>query len=183
MNQRSTAPAEDLGAILHARARALAQRGDQGGQRAGGSAIELLEFRLARDRYAFETRHVGEVLPLRELVPVPCTPPFIAGVVNVRGRITAVIDIRKFFGLASRGLVDLHHVLLVRACELELGVLADTVVGVHAHAREELQAVLPASAGVPADYMLGMTAERVLVLDLPRMLADPRMLVNEEVNP
>jgi purine-binding chemotaxis protein CheW len=145
--------------------------------------MELLEFRLGRDRYAIETRHVGEVLPLVDLTPVPCTPAFVAGVVNVRGRITVVIDIRKFFGLATRGLIDLHHVILVRGGELELGVLADAVVGVRTHAREELQAALPASAGVPADHVMGMTAERVLVLDLPRMLADPRMIVNEEVNP
>jgi purine-binding chemotaxis protein CheW len=130
-----------------------------------------------------ETRHVGEVLPLADLTPVPCTPAFIAGVVNVRGRITVVIDIQKFFGVATRGLTDLHHVILVRGGELELGVLADAIVGVRAHAREELQPALPVSAGVSADYVIGMTAERVLVLDLARMLADPRMIVNEEVNP
>jgi purine-binding chemotaxis protein CheW len=178
--KQPAAPAADLAAILQARARALAQREEPA---AGGSAMELLEFRLARDRYAIETRHVGEVLPLVDLTPVPCTPAFIAGVVNVRGRITVVIDIHKFFGLATRGLVDLHHVILVRGGGLELGVLADAIVGVRARASEDLQPALPASAGVPADYVLGMTAERVLVLDLPRMLADPRIIVNEEVSP
>ena len=179
MKKRPCAAARDPAAVLHARALALAQREEPP---ASAPSIELLEFRLARDRYAVETRHVSELLPLGDLTPVPCTPGFIAGVVNVRGRITAVIDIQKFFGLPMRGLTDLHHVILVRGGELELGVLADAIVGVRADAREDLQPALPGSAGVPADYVMGMTPDRLLVLDLARMLADPRMIVNEEVN-
>lgn len=166
--------------VLRARALALARREEPA---ASAPSIELLEFRLARDRYAMETRHVAEVLPLSELAPVPCTPAFIAGVVNVRGRITVVADIQKFFGLPTRGLTDLHHVILVRAGELELGVLADAIVGVRADTREDLQPPLPASAGVPAEFVLGMTADRLLVLDLPRVLSHPRWIVNEEVKP
>lgn len=177
MKQPPAAPANDHAALLRARALALARREEPA---ASASFMELLEFRLARDHYAIETRHVAEVLPLGELSPVPCTPAFIAGVINVRGRITAVIDMQKFFGRPTPGLTDLHHVILVRGGGLELGVLADAIVRVRPHACEELQAALPASAGVPTAYLL---AERMLVLDLPRMLADPRMVIDEEVNP
>lgn len=178
--KRPSAAAMDAAAVLHARALALAQREEPA---ASAPAIDLLEFRLARDRYAIETRHVSELRPLGELTLMPCTPAFVAGVVNVRGRITAVIDIQKFFGLATRGLTDLHHVILVRGGELELGVLADAIVGVRADAREDLQPALPTSAGVPAEYVMGITPDGLLVLDLARLLADPRMTVNEEVNP
>lgn len=180
MKRQTSSAAADVDAVLHARAVALAQRHEPP---ASVPTIELLEFRLARDRYAIETRHVSELLPLGDLTPVPCTPAFLAGVVNVRGRITAVIDLQKFFGLPSRGLVDLHHVILVREGELELGVLADAIVGARADARQDLQPALPTSAGVPAEYVMGMTADRVLVLDLARMLADPRMIVNEGTSP
>jgi purine-binding chemotaxis protein CheW len=177
--KRSAAPA-DAHSVLRARARALARPEASG---APQETIELLEFRLARDHYALETRHVAEVLPLGELAPVPCTPAFVAGVVNVRGRITTVIDIQKFFGLPARGLVDLHDVILVRSGELELGLLADSIVGVRAELRSAIQPSLPTPTGVPAEYVNGMTADRLLVLDLDRMLADRRITVNEEVNP
>ncbi|MBK0394888.1 chemotaxis protein CheW [Ramlibacter algicola] len=180
MKQRATTAANDLASVLHARALALAQREEPVQH---GVSIELLEFRLARDRYAIETRHVQEVLPLGDLTPVPCTPSFVAGVANVRGRITTVIDIRKFFGLPAQGLADVHHAVLVRSGDLELGVLAGAIAGVRTEQRGHLQpAVLPPD-GVSGDYVMGMAADRLLVLDLPRMLADPRMIVNEEVNP
>ena len=82
--------------------------------------LELLEFRLASERYAVESRLVQEVHPLRDLTPLPCTPPFVLGIVNVRGRILPVLDLKKFFDLPERGLTDLHRIILVRGNDLEL---------------------------------------------------------------
>jgi purine-binding chemotaxis protein CheW len=166
--------------LLRQRAEALARRPPTA---ASAAAIELLEFRLARDCYALETRHVREVLPLAELAPVPCTPPFVRGVVNVRGRITTVIDLQQFFELPAHGLADLHHVILVRREGLELGLLADAVAGVRTQPLAGLQPPLPGAPGVRPDHLRGVTADRVLVLDLDRMLADPRINVHEEMNP
>lgn len=171
-------PRDAAAAILRARARTLARREPEADP---GASIELIEFRVARENYALETRHVMEVLPLVDLTPVPCTPPFIRGVVNVRGRITAVVDLRSFFGLPSRGLSDLHHTILVRGAGLEFGLLADVVAGVRVHPRDSLQPAGPALTGVPPEVLLGMTAERLVVLDLERVLADPRLIVHEEV--
>src|SRR5882724_8355786 len=81
---------------------------------AAGTMLELLEFRLATERYALETRHVQGVHPLRELTPLPCTPPFLLGIVNVRGRILPVLDLKKFFDLPEKGLTDLHRIILIR---------------------------------------------------------------------
>ncbi len=58
--------------------------------------IELVEFTLARGRYALEAKHVREVYPLRGLTPLPCTPSFILGIINVRGQLMAVTDLREF---------------------------------------------------------------------------------------
>ena len=71
--------------ILRERAQALAR--PQSSAPAPSTMLELLEFRLSVERYALEIRHVQDVHPLRELTPLPCTPPFVLGIVNVRGRI------------------------------------------------------------------------------------------------
>jgi purine-binding chemotaxis protein CheW len=165
--------------ILRARARALA-RPPQVAETAG-SSLEVLEFRLARESYAVETRHVQEVHPLKNLTPLPCTPPFVLGVVNVRGRITPVIDIKKFFDLPDKGLTDLHRIILVRGNGLELGLLADVIVSVRRVRLDSLQASLPTLTGIRAEYLKGVTAERLVVLDLDRLLADPKIVVNETV--
>jgi purine-binding chemotaxis protein CheW len=176
-----TPVATDPADMLRLRARALA-RPSQDAQAAGPS-LEVLEFRLARESYALETRHVQEVYPLKNLTPLPCTPAFVLGVVNVRGRITPVIDIKKFFDLPDKGLTDLHRIILVRGGGLELGLLADVIVGVRSLALDSLQACLPTLTGIRAEYLKGVTADRLVVLDVDRLLADPKIIVNEEVGP
>ena len=169
----------DSDEILRSRARALAR--GRGIASTAGPVLDLLEFRLADERYAVEARHVGEVHPLRDLTRVPCTPRFVAGIANVRGRIIPVLDLKKFFDLPERGITDLHRIIIVRGHDLELGLLADTVVGVRAVDPAALQATLPTLVDIRADYLKGITGERLVVLDMERILADPRIVVHEEV--
>lgn len=165
--------------ILRARAQALAQPTERAD--VTGASIEVLEFRLAGECYAVETRHVREVYPLKDLTPIPCTPPFVRGIVNVRGRITPVIDIKTFFDLPDTGLTDLHRIILIRGNNFEVGLLADASVAVRAIPLDTLQPTLPTLTGIRSDYLKGVTVERLVVLDLDRILTDPKIVVHEEV--
>lgn len=171
--------AADAADILRARARSLAQPPP----RAPASAtVDVLEFRLAHERYAVETRFVREVYPLQELTPLPCAPPFVRGIVNVRGRILPVLDLKMFFDLPAEGLTDLHRIILLEGNDLELGLLADATVGVRTIPTDALQPSLPTLTGIRSEYLKGVTAERLVVLDAARILADPRIIVHEEVD-
>jgi purine-binding chemotaxis protein CheW len=165
--------------ILRARAKALATSTRQSLN--GSAMLELLEFRLASERYALETRHVQDVHPLRDLTPLPCTPAFVLGIVNVRGRILPVLDLKKFFDLPEHGLTDLHRIILVRGNDLEFGLLADVIVGVRRVAAVSLQPSLPTLTGIRAEYLKGIGEDRLVVLDVERILADPKLIVHEEV--
>ena len=169
----------DARQILRARAQALARTSERGP--VAGPSLELLEFRLAQERYGLENRWVQGVCPLRNLTPLPCTPPFVLGIVNVRGHILPVFDLKKFFDLPEQGLTDLHRLILVRGDDLELGLLADVIVGVRSIPADSLQPSLPTLTGIRGDYLKGVTAERLVVLDLARILADPKIIVHEEV--
>jgi purine-binding chemotaxis protein CheW len=173
-------PADDPREILRSRARALARVPERAAE--AGAVADLLEFRLAQEHYAIESRLVQEVCPFKELTPLPCTPSFVLGIVNVRGRIVPVIDLKKFFDLPEKGLTDLHRIILVRGSDLELGLLADDIAGLRSIPVESIRAVPPTLQGIRADYLKGVTAERLIVLDLGRILADPRIVVNEEVD-
>lgn len=179
MNDKILSATPDARKILRARAQALA-RPPESAQVAQAS-LELLEFRLAEERYALETRYVREVHPLKNLTPLPCTPAFVLGVVNVRGRILPVLDLKKFFGLPESGLTDLHRVILVADNDIELGLLADIGGGVLSIPVESVRPPLPTLTGIGAEYLKGITAERLIVLDMGRILADPKILVHEEV--
>lgn len=143
--------------------------------------LEIIEFRLGKTHYAIETQWAREVWSLRELTPVPCTPAFVRGVVNVRGRILSVLDLRRFFELPLSGLSDLNKVIILRAAALEFGILADQVLGVRLLPLSELHAVTTAHTGIRAEYIRGVTRDTLLVLAAERLLADPRLIVREEV--
>ena len=104
--------------------------------------MEIVEFLLARERYGIEASYVREVYPLNDLTPVPCVPPFVLGIINVRGQIISVIDIKKFFDLPEKGLGDLNKVIIIESDDMEFGILADEIVGIGKLRQEELQASL-----------------------------------------
>jgi purine-binding chemotaxis protein CheW len=114
------------------------------------------------------------------LTPLPCTPAFIRGIVNVRGRIVPVLDLKKFFDLPETGLTDLHRIILLRSEDLELGLLADLSVGVRSIPLESLQPSLPTLTGIRSEYLEGVTSDRLVVLDGARILADPKIIVQDE---
>lgn len=184
MNRRDEPAVQPLGeraaeeGILRERARRLARPTLQD-ETAG--TLDVLEFRLANERYAFEASQVHDVQPLRELTQIPCTPSFLRGVVNVRGRLVPVIDLKKFFGLPDPGITDLHRVLLLRAPGIEVGLLADTVEGVHAIAIDSIGTSQTMVTAISSEYLRGITADRLVILDAKAILADPRIIVDEEV--
>jgi purine-binding chemotaxis protein CheW len=166
--------------ILKARARDLARppKRDDDGQ---GEILNVIEFRLAQERYAVEQKYVREVYPLRELTPLPCTPGFVLGMINVRGQILPVIDVKRFFDLPQAGITDLHMVIIVHVEEMELGILADAVSGVRSVPQALCQPSLPTLTGIRAKYLKGVTDQHVVILDVPSILNDPKTVVQEEV--
>ncbi len=166
-------------AIFAARAETLARELQTA--RSGEDDLEVVEFLLAHEKYAVESVLVREVYPLKDLTFVPCTPSFVLGIVNVRGQILTVIDIKRFFELPEKGFSDLNKVIIVRAGRMELGILADTILGVRLLPLKELQSSLPTLTGIRAEYLRGVTGERTIVLDVARILADEKIIVHEEV--
>jgi purine-binding chemotaxis protein CheW len=165
--------------ILKTRAKELAEEHDD--ETAVEASIEVLEFILANERYAIETSFIREVYPMKEYTSIPGTPPFVLGLINIRGQVLSVIDIRRFFDLSIKGLSDLNRVMVIQTPRLEIGVLADRIVGVRHVLQSELQPALPTMSGIRSDYLRGITQEGLAVLDIQKMTADPKLMVNEEV--
>ncbi|MBE0548220.1 MAG: purine-binding chemotaxis protein CheW [Rubrivivax sp.] len=171
--------AEETRRILKARAQALARKSEP--VEAAGERIEVVEFVLAQERYAIESEHVRDVYPLEHLTPVPCTPAFVLGIVNLRGEILSVIDIKKFFDLPDKGLTDLNKVIVLDSGSMRFGILADAIIGVRAIPVADIQASLPTLTGIREEYLKGVTPDRTVILDAERLLADEQIVVREQV--
>jgi purine-binding chemotaxis protein CheW len=170
---------EDARKLLRARAQALAREPER--EQAGRGALEVVEFLLANEAYGVESWCVREVYPLKELTPLPCTPPFVLGIINVRGQILSVIDLKKFFDLPEKGLSDRNMVIVVHNATMAFGILADAIVGVRSIPLEAMQASLPTLTGIRAAYLKGVTSERLVILDAGALLSDHKLIVLEEV--
>lgn len=174
-----TPTAEDAQKTLQIRAQALAR--ETLPAEAADAGIEVIEFILAHERYAIASEYVREVYPLEELTPLPCTPAFVLGIINVRGEILSVIDIKKFFDLPEKGLTDLNKVIVLESADMQFGVVADAIRGVRRITRADIQPSLPTLTGIREDYLLGVTVERVVVLDAGKLLRDEKLIVEEQV--
>ncbi len=177
--ERATMPnPEETRRILKARAQALARPPTPA---ADGARIEVLEFVLAHERYAVESRYVRDVYPLEQLTPVPCTPAFVLGIVNLHGEILSVIDIKKFFDLPEKGLTDLNKVIVLESGNMRFGILADVIVGVHTIPATDIQPSLPTLTGIRDEYLKGVTPSRTVILDAGKLLADTGIVVQVQV--
>ncbi len=170
---------EEKKRILRDRARVLAREPQH--EETVTERLEILEFLLAYEKYGVETAYVREVYPLREFTPLPCTPPFVLGIINVRGQILSVIDIKKFFDLPEKGLTDLNKVIILRDDKMEFGILADVVLGVRSVPMSEIQPPLPTLTGIREEYLKGVTTGRLVVLDALKILSAENLIVHEEI--
>lgn len=165
--------------ILKARAEALAQEPRRAQE--PEDAFEVIEFHLAYEKYGVESSYVREVYPLKDLTPLPCTPPFVLGIINVRGQILSVVDIKKFFDLPEKGLTDLNKVIILRFESMEFGILADLITGTRMISAGELQPSLPTLTGIREEYLKGVTGDRTVILDAGKLLSDRKIVVHEQV--
>lgn len=167
-------------ALLEARARQLALRPEQEPERQ--NFVDCLEFLLSGERYAIGMSYISETLPLADFTPLFCTPPFVLGITNLRGRMVSIIDLRRFFELPQAGLSDLNRVIVVGDGSMEFGVLADAVTGMRRLPLGDLKPPPDTFTGIREEFVTGITADRMALLDMGRILTDRRLVVHEEVS-
>ena len=171
---------EETRAILKKRARILAQ--EPGKIESKENFMDIVVFRLSQETYGLESAFVREVYPLKDITELPCTPSFVLGIINVRGKILSVIDLKKFFKLPEKGLGDLNKIIIISNATMEFGILADSILGTRRIPHDAIQPSLPTVTGIGAEYLKGVTSESVIVLDGEKILSDEKIIVNEMVN-
>lgn len=136
-----------------------------------GDTHTLLTFRLGTEAYGVDVGVVQSVRSVSKITRVPGIPHFYRGVVNVRGQIISVLDLRRFFEIAVDDRALPGELVVVRANRLEIGILAHHVEGVMR---------VPQAAIEPLEdvrYALGVTMQRLVVLDIVSLLEDDRLII------
>ena len=171
---------KEIRTILKNRAIVMAQEPEQ--KKVDSDIIDVITFTLAAETYGIESAFVREVYPLKDFTPLPGVPLYIFGIINVRGQILPVVDLKKFFNIPEKGLGELNKVIILRHGQMEFGILADIVNGTQTIGHEEIQSVQLSQSGIGEEYLKGVTKESLILLDAERLLSDKSIIVNDEVN-
>ena len=179
--------AEYVERVLAARAASLAQPDEPVET---GAVVELVVIALGAERYGLDIQCVQEIQALTALTPVPGLPAYWAGLINLRGHLYPVLDLRPYLSLPPSGPAAAQPKVVVVAAPagtpgqtLTVAVLADEVLALRRLPLAELGPPLAAAAGREraASYVRGVTADLLSVLDMPALLADPALIVQEQV--
>lgn len=133
---------------------------------ATGSLLQLVTFKVAEEEYGVDILSVQEIIRHTGITKVPSAPAFVEGILNLRGRVIPIIDMRKRFGLSARE-PDLQTRIVVFALESGvIGCLVDSVSEVLRLPSSMVDAPPAVVAGVDSKYILGVGRldDRLLIL-------------------
>ncbi len=133
---------------------------------------KFLTFSLGDEEFGVEILKVIEIIGVLDITLVPHTPDFVRGVINLRGKVIPIVDLRTKFGLATTEYNDQTCIIVVDVGML-MGIIVDTVQEVHDIATDEIDPPPTLGEGVDTEFILGMgkTKDAVkILLDIDRVL-------------
>jgi purine-binding chemotaxis protein CheW len=149
---------------------------------------KFLTFFLADEEYGVEILKVQEIIGMQPITRVPRTPAFVRGVINLRGKVIPIMDLRERFGMPEAaldaGAAALRCIIVVRVAAtpdrvVPMGIVVDRVSEVAAIASDDVEDAPSFGAAVKTEYLLGLGKSRhadghgrvKLLLDIDRVLA------------
>lgn len=143
-----------------------------------GHEEKYLTFVLGEEEYGLEILKVREIIGLMEITSVPQTPNFIKGVINLRGKVIPVIDLRLKFGMAEAKPTEETCVIVVDIGEGLMGVLVDTVSEVLDIKDDEIEPPPEFGSSIETEYILGMgkiQGKVKILLDINKVLSQEEL--------
>lgn len=144
-----------------------------------GVGGQFLTFFLAEEEYGIEILKVETIIGTQTITPVPRTPEFIRGVINLRGQVIPVVDLRSKFGMESVEETEETVIIVVGVQGIQMGVVVDKVSEVVDISDEDIEDAPSFGVKVNTDYILGIgkSDEKVkLLLDIEKVLSAQEMV-------
>ncbi|MEW6574649.1 MAG: chemotaxis protein CheW [Bacillota bacterium] len=136
---------------------------------------KYLTFVLDREEYGIEIRHVTEIIGIQNITDVPDMPPYVKGVINLRGKVIPVMDVRLRFGLGERAYDDRTCIVVINIDEQAVGLIVDRVSEVLDIPKDNIEPPPRVSKGKSSRFIqaMGKVGEEVkILLNADRLLYD-----------
>jgi len=139
---------------------------------------EVLVFVLGKEEYGVDILKVQEIRGYEKVTPIPAAPAYLKGVVNLRGIIVPVIDMRIKFGMAEPKYDSFTVVIILRVSGRVIGIVVDGVSDVVALAAADVKAAPGLGSIVDSGFLAGLATQcdrMVLLLDIERFLSSAEL--------
>jgi purine-binding chemotaxis protein CheW len=147
---------------------------------------KFLTFLMANEKYGLEILKVREIIGIMDVTPVPTTPAFVRGVINLRGKVIPVVDLRLKFGMEAKENTERTCIIVVHlaraAQEVITGILVDEVSEVLDIDQDQIEPPPSFGVDIRTDFILGMgkVDQKVLtLLDIDRVLTEQEISLVE----
>ena len=147
---------------------------------------KFLTFLMANERYGLEILKVREIIGMMDVTSIPTTPAFIRGVINLRGKVIPVVDLRLKFGMETKEDLQKTCIIVVQlaraAQEMTMGIIVDEVSDVLNIHQDQIEPPPYFGANIRTDFILGMgkVDQKVMtMLDIDRVLSEQEIAVVE----
>jgi purine-binding chemotaxis protein CheW len=148
------------------------------------SQLQLVTFQLGAERYGIDIMEVKEIVKNQEVRPIPNSPPYVSGLLNLRGRIIPIVDLHRRFQIGrlalEEGEVDPGGILVITVEARELGLVIDKILRVVSITTAELQLPPQMMSGIGSEYIQSVVAGKdgYLIILNTRRLFNPRELAS-----
>ena len=164
--------------------RALAPSHHKNSNSAGRTEIQLACFRVGSEMYALDIMQIKEIIRPQKLTPIPKAPAFVEGVINLRGAVIPVADMRKRFDLPLTVSDRKARIMICSLGGRMIGLLVDEVSEVRRYSREEVAPAPEFLKGPEAEYFLGVARrgdEFIMLVDLEKILSSREKLALQDL--
>lgn len=140
-----------------------------------GEEVQLVTFYLADEEFGVNIHDLQEIIRMMSITRVPKAPPFVEGVINLRGQVIPIIDLRKRIGLPPREYDKATRIIVVQIEKKTVGFVVDAVGEVRRIPSRVVEPPPPMVAGIESDYISGVGKlgdVLLILLDLNRLLSE-----------
>lgn len=144
---------------------------------------QLVIFQLGDEEYAVDIKQAKEIIKLSKITKVPNTPDYVRGVVNLRGQIVPVVDLKDRFNISSAS--NKERIITVEVRDSLIGLVVDAVNEVFWYNLDELEPSPEVAGGIKQEFIKGVVkrSERLLVLvDLESLLFENSLKLDSRVS-
>jgi purine-binding chemotaxis protein CheW len=143
-------------------------------QQLSGELVQVVSFRLGSEEYGVDISQVQEIIRMVEITHVPRAPHFMEGVINLRGQLIPIIDLRTRFGMSRIDATKSTRIIVTEIGSKRVGIVVDSVSEVLNIPLENIEEAPEMIAGIGTEYIQGvgkMNDRLIIMLDLTMVIS------------